>query len=57
VDANSVLYNESTNSSMVDLTANNGRKNMLDFFSIKDDFDIDNDDESYIRTDGDRSVS
>ncbi|RIA94532.1 hypothetical protein C1645_873391 [Glomus cerebriforme] len=57
MDTSSVLYNESTNSSMVDLTANNSRKNMLDFFSInRFDFDIDNDDdddESCIRTDCD----
>ena len=49
IDANSVLYNESKNSSMVDLTA---RKNMLDLFSNKYDFNNDDDD-----TDVDRFVS
>lgn len=57
MDANSVLYNESANSSMDDLSANNGRKNMMDFFSNRFDFYNDNDDESYIRTDADRFIS
>ncbi|GBB97022.1 hypothetical protein RclHR1_00290020 [Rhizophagus clarus] len=57
IDANSVLYNESANSSMVDLTANNGRKNMMDFFSNRFDFYNDNDDESYMRTDGDSIIT
>lgn len=57
MDANSVLYNESVNSSMDDLSANNGRKNMMDFFSNRFDFYNDNDDESYIRTDADRFIS
>ncbi|CAB4400532.1 unnamed protein product [Rhizophagus irregularis] len=57
MDANSVLYNESVNSSMDDLSANNGRKNMMDFFSNRFDFYNDNDDESYIRTDADSIIT
>ncbi len=62
MDASSVLYDESTNSSMVDLTANQSRLDMLDFgrrYDLFNKYDFDNydDDESWIRTDGDRFVS